>query len=417
MCTTPFGRGYVELGASFVHGASQANSVYNLASSYGLIEEPVQTEASRRQGVFLSSSGIALDQTLAGEVFSQLKTIEAGTSKLPVGDGRTLERYLDESVRQLKSQYPDNGQVHSLLDSATFYSKQFCSLVGGDAPNLTSAWGFGARVPIEGDRSLVGGYSTLLDRLLQDIDAQHLSLGESVHHLDWSQAAIQVKTSKRTYTADTVLVTFPLGVLKATHSTLFSPPLPEANLGAIERIGFGRAAKVYLEFERPFWQAGLLTSLKFLPQASDLEVARSGNDLLSTVFGFEEVPSSSNVLLAFITKGDAVEVEKYSQAYLIAKMTDILRRYTGDPSIPPPVRVLVSQWNANSFVRGFNSYVSLATSSLADFDRIRQPLTVAGKARVFFAGEATHRQYFASAHGARSSGLRAGQEIVAALRQ
>jgi monoamine oxidase len=36
--------------------------------------------------------------------------------------------------------------------------------------------------------------------------------------------------------------------------------------------------------------------------------------------------------------------------------------------------------------------------------------------RLFFAGEATHRHDFSTAHGAYESGLRAADEVVAALK-
>ena len=38
--------------------------------------------------------------------------------------------------------------------------------------------------------------------------------------------------------------------------SLFDPPLPPAKVEAIERIGFGRAGKVFIEFDAPFWSEG-----------------------------------------------------------------------------------------------------------------------------------------------------------------
>ena len=54
--------------------------------------------------------------------------------------------------------------------------------------------------------------------------------------------------------ADSVVVTVPLGVLKA-GTIAFDPPLPVDKLGAIERLGMGLLDKVYLRFDQVFWDA------------------------------------------------------------------------------------------------------------------------------------------------------------------
>jgi spermine oxidase len=57
------------------------------------------------------------------------------------------------------------------------------------------------------------------------------------------------------YTADHVIFTGSLGVLKATHRQLFTPELPTKKQEAIENIGFGSVTKLAFEFETPFWPA------------------------------------------------------------------------------------------------------------------------------------------------------------------
>jgi len=51
---------------------------------------------------------------------------------------------------------------------------------------------------------------------------------------------------------DAVIVTVPLGVLKAGALT-FSPALPKAKQRSINRLRMGLLDKLYLKFERPFW--------------------------------------------------------------------------------------------------------------------------------------------------------------------
>lgn len=56
------------------------------------------------------------------------------------------------------------------------------------------------------------------------------------------------------YTADHVVVTVSLGVLKKNFSTLFTPELPSEKRTAIERIPMGAVGKIFLEFDEKFWE-------------------------------------------------------------------------------------------------------------------------------------------------------------------
>jgi hypothetical protein len=58
--------------------------------------------------------------------------------------------------------------------------------------------------------------------------------------------------------ADHVIVTVSMGVLKRDAATLFHPALPEQQRLAVERMGFGTVAKVFLLWDRPLEEAGVL---------------------------------------------------------------------------------------------------------------------------------------------------------------
>ena len=55
------------------------------------------------------------------------------------------------------------------------------------------------------------------------------------------------------YEADYVIVTASLGYLKEHASAMFCPALPSHKLSLISRMGFGNVAKIWLEYEKPFW--------------------------------------------------------------------------------------------------------------------------------------------------------------------
>lgn len=62
----------------------------------------------------------------------------------------------------------------------------------------------------------------------------------------WAAPARTPHANPTVYKADVVLVTLPLGVLKASsppNSVVFNPPLPEWKCEAIQRLGFGNLNK------------------------------------------------------------------------------------------------------------------------------------------------------------------------------
>src|SRR5699024_7533326 len=155
-----------------------------------------------------------------------------------------------------------------------------------------------------------------------------------------------------------------------------------------ESMGFGRLTKIYLEYDRPFWQPGTLNCLKFYPDKDDqIRISQrkeNPNEFINYINGFEEIPSSTNVLLAWITGEDNARIGQCTEEYIAQQCTDLLRIYTGDLSIPEPSRVLVSEWNTNPFIRGSYSYPSMSTKDRYDFSKIAEPLTIASQEKVFF---------------------------------
>lgn len=55
------------------------------------------------------------------------------------------------------------------------------------------------------------------------------------------------------YKAQHVILSFPLGVLKATHKSLFTPRLPQGKVQSIESLSFGTVNKIVMRFKEAFW--------------------------------------------------------------------------------------------------------------------------------------------------------------------
>lgn len=128
---------------------------------------------------------------------------------------------------------------------------------------LDYEWGFGADYEAldpqarefsdsyPGDEVIFpGGYDQLLAAFDGDFDVR---LQTPVSAIDWTATGVRLVTREGVeWSADRVLITVPLGVLKAGDIAV-NHPLPVPKRQAIERLGMGLLDKVYLKFEDAFW--------------------------------------------------------------------------------------------------------------------------------------------------------------------
>ena len=102
------------------------------------------------------------------------------------------------------------------------------------------------------DVLLPGGYAQILDGLTRTID---LRLGHVVTAIRDTGRGVDVADSGgATLGFDAVIVTVPLGVLKAKFIR-FEPALSAQKQEAIARLGMGVLDKLYLRFDAVFWDA------------------------------------------------------------------------------------------------------------------------------------------------------------------
>ena len=102
------------------------------------------------------------------------------------------------------------------------------------------------------DRLFPRGYSQILGQLDTDLD---IRLGTEVRRVALTDKGVQLGSAEDELGRfDAVIVTVPLGVLKAQRID-FLPALPKDKETAIHRLGFGLLDKLYLQFEQVFWDA------------------------------------------------------------------------------------------------------------------------------------------------------------------
>lgn len=220
--------------------------------------------------------------------------------------------------------------------------------------------------------------------------------------------------------ADHVIVTVSLGVLKRQYASFFRPGLPAEKVAAIHRLGIGTTDKIFLEFEEPFWGSEC-NSLQFVweDEAESCTLTYPPELWYRKICGFDVLyppERYGHVLSGWICGEEALVMEKCDDEAVAEICTEMLRQFTGNPNIPKPRRILRSAWGSNSYFRGSYSYTQVGSSG-ADVEKLAKPLPYTESSKmapmqVLFSGEATHRKYYSTTHGALLSGQREAARLI-----
>ncbi|KNA06004.1 hypothetical protein SOVF_185090 [Spinacia oleracea] len=255
-----------------------------------------------------------------------------------------------------------------------------------------------------GDHCFIpGGNERFIRALAEDLP---IFYNRTVDSIRYGDDGVLVYAGGQEFRADMVLCTVPLGVLKKGHIE-FVPPLPQKKKDAIDRLGFGLLNKVAMLFPYNFWGRELDTFGHLSEDPS-----RRGEFFL--FYSYSSV-SGGPLLVALVAGEAAIEFEKSSPVDSVGRVMDILRGifYPKGVDVPDPVQAVCTRWGQDRFTYGSYSYVAIGSSG-DDYDILAESI---GNGRVFFAGEATNRQYPATMHGAFLSGMREAANILKAAKR
>ena len=243
-----------------------------------------------------------------------------------------------------------------------------------------------------------GGYGQLVDDAAAGLE---ILCNHPVERIDYADDAVTVHARGRTFTADAVIVTVPLGVLKAGAIT-FAPALPAAKQAAIHRIGYGGDGvlnKVTLLFDAPFWDTGA-TRFNALPDDID---QRGAFNTWFSLLPFNGAP----MLLGFTNGLTAATFDRHeTDAAIVARALDRLEAMFGR-AIPRPVGYHVTRWLTDPWALGSYSYTHVATQP-----DDRRVYAAPVDQRLYFAGEAADTEHYGTVHAALRTGAAAARAIL-----
>lgn len=373
----------VDLGASWIHGvkgnpltalakdAKARTAATNYASSliYGADGKPMTAQGEQQLERWQEKLSDAIewaqdqddDRALQAAVETRL-----GWSKLSTAERQLVDFLVNSTIEQ---EY------------------------GGSATKLSAHWFDDGKFFGGDDAFLLDGYGTLIQHLAKGLKVR---LGETVTRIEWSATPLKVTTTKAVYEADQVIITLPLGVLKA-DTVKFVPALPAPKRQAIQKLGMGILNKCYLHFPKAFWP----TTVDWLEQ---IPPQRGEWAEWVSMMRVAQWP----VLLGFNAADHGLAIEAWDDQTIVDSALQSLRRLFGR-TIPDPLGYQLTRWGADPFARGAYSF-----NALGSLPQMRDELAASLGNQLFFAGEATTREYAATVHGAYLSGVRAAQEVLRA---
>jgi monoamine oxidase len=225
-----------------------------------------------------------------------------------------------------------------------------------------------------------------------------------VTYIDAKKGTVHTKLARR------VLITVPLGVLKA-KTIEFVPSLPKWKQDAIDYIGFGVLDKCifYWENEGEFswWPNGK----EYMTLVTDQD---DSTGVWTTFFNDRELGNRKHFVLSAWIGGDkALAVEKLSDQVIVAQVLSNLRAMLGK-DVPEPAKYVISRWGQDAFARGSYSFYNVGEPDSVDSarERLRNPIGM----QLFWAGEATSTSgSYGTTFGALSSGVKAAKSIRKSL--
>lgn len=245
---------------------------------------------------------------------------------------------------------------------------------------------------VDGDEVVFpDGYDRLPAHLAQGLDVR---LEHVASRVRWSAEGVSVTTDHGDFTADTAVVTVPIGVLQS-GGLVFEPSLPEPNWGALSRLRMNAFEKIILRFPTKFWDVNAYAIRQQGPQS---RWWHSWYDLTAL--------HGTPTLLTFAAGPAATATRDWDEDRIVDSVLSQLRRLYGD-RVEQPTCVHLTHWTDDPFSLGAYAYMMVG-STTADHDNLATP--VGGVLHI--AGEATWTDDPATVPAAMYSGHRAASNIL-----
>lgn len=373
----------IELGAEEVHG--QRSAWYDLVRSIPGLE--FVNDENEKDYIQLDGALRNMDDLANDADIKAAQQLAADLSVSYDGGDLTADQYLDQKGYAQRTRH----YLDALLGNENGTSNDRLGMLGAAAQD--AKWSSGDLNFLVKNRSFL---SIIEEKLTGIFD--HIVLNTQVKTIDTSGSSIVLTDQNGvTYSADKIIITVPLPVLRDGDIT-FIPSLEPARVSAFSAIGMGAGMKVILKFSNRFWgeNCGSIYSDGVVPEYWATGAGgRSAND---------------NLLTAFVMGAYAENLIALGNGMIPAILSDLDHLYGTGVASGSYTDSQVMNWTAHPFIRGAYSYPVVGTGNA------REQIAAPFQDKIFFAGEATHTAgHNSTVHGAMETGIRAVTELFKSI--
>jgi monoamine oxidase len=363
----------IDLGADTIYG--ERSSWYDMVRHFGGELRGETNPLYYFNGSFKTSA-----QATENTFFN--RTVEFSQSfKSYVGDDITVQEYANVSGIHSSMQHILNGMMGNAMGSSNTSIGTF------GLRERAERWKAGQDMMRLKNKT----FQALINECFQSV-IDKVRYNTVVETIDYSGSSVLITDIEgNSYSADKVIVTVPLTVLKREDIS-FIPVLPESKTQAIQRIGMDRGIKVVMKFTERFWpdNTGEMYGSNAAPLYTATGAGGRGEDTILTAFVCGE-------------QAEALALQGEGMVQTILQDLDSLWGSASEKYIAHHIQ----DWGSEPFIGGAYTYSKPGTGNARDV--LAQTLSE----KVYFAGEATHTQgHYATVHGAMETSLRAINEIL-----
>jgi len=390
------GGGFAELGAEFVHGRHQ--ELFTEAASAGLSVLRVANRHVELRGG---------DWRPMPDVWGRFERITHGIPRLR--HDRSVADYLKHRRHPLPAS--ERRLLVSLVEGFDAAPIEIASA------NAISTAG---QPPADSDDRaqfrFAGGWGSYLDWLHARLNPRlcRVLLATPVRRIGWSRGRAQLWTDAGEFRSRAVLVTLPVGVLKAGPGAeghvRFDPDPPRLRR-ALAGLAMGNVVRIVLAFREPFWrQANSARSSSRLPEGEPTFFHVSGADFPTW---WTSSPVESSTLTVWAAGNAALELLPHGRPEILRRA---LAALSAGFSIAPSAiaRTLLDSdfhdWTADAFSRGAYSFTRVGGASSGR--ALARPID----STLYFAGEAVAMRETGTVTAALESGRRAALRMLTGRR-